>query len=226
MFWNLRSFVFPKLCDYEIESELFWFIEGKSLKILIWFEYLIKTWIDNKAIDNTSSTSFLKTSKKETLPECPESGLPLCLTSTKIVGRGEHLKKLRHANLQSLVDVESSNQERIVFVSEKPSQPSLLEMNGKLSNDEGICFAQQLFSALDFLHCEGFVHGQISNKLVHYDGNAGTLKLSEWFVNTLTDFGDFAGTNFRQSIKYSAPEVIISKLRDPSAIVHPSDWDF
>ena len=113
-----------------------------------------------------------------------------------------------------------------MFVSEKPSQPSLLEMNGKLSKDEGICFAQQLFSALDFLHREGLVHGQISNKLVHYDGNAGTLKLSEWFVNTLTDFGDFAGTNFRQSIKYSAPEVIISKLRDPSAIVHPSDWDF
>ena len=113
-----------------------------------------------------------------------------------------------------------------MFVSEKPSQPSLNELNGKLSKDERISFAQQLFSALDFLHQEGFVHGQISNKSVHYDRNAGTLKLSEWFVNTLTDFGDFAGTNFRQSIKYSAPEVIIAKLRDPSAVVHFSDWDF
>ena len=97
---------------------------------------------------------------KETLPECPESGLPVCLTSTKIVGRGEYLKKLRHPNLQSLVDVESSNQERIVFVSEKPSQPSLFEVNGKLGKDERMRFAQMLFSAINFLHGEGLVHGQ------------------------------------------------------------------
>ena len=113
-----------------------------------------------------------------------------------------------------------------MFVSEKPSQPSLNKLNGKLSKDERISFAQQLFTALEFLHGEGLVHGEISNKFVHFDGNEDTLKLSEWFVNTLTDFGDFAATNFRQSIKYSAPEVIISKLRNPSAIVHPSDWDF
>ena len=47
--------------------------------------------------------------------QCGENGLPVCPNATRILGRAEVLKSVRHSTLQQFVDLEQGHHERLII---------------------------------------------------------------------------------------------------------------
>jgi serine/threonine protein kinase len=147
--------------------------------------------------------------------ECGENGLPVCPSTTKIIGNGQLLVLKDHENLQELAHIEKGKQERILIVTETMDESARLDrsLHGPMRPEVATDFATKLFSALNFLHQNGIVHRSLSPSTIYLDAKSQKLKLSNWFLWTLSNCGQMCPFDNKCNIKYLPIEDVVKFLR-------------
>ena len=125
------------------------------------------------------------------------------------------LKKLDHPNIIKLYDHFISKKDYFLILEycNKGSLSNLIQKNGPLDESEFFSLAKKLLSAIQYSH---------SQNIIHHDIKPDNILFDEYGRPVLADFGisiqsqiNSKVSDFKCSLAYAPPEIILKKQHDP-----------
>lgn len=137
------------------------------------------------------------------------------LAKSDMQGRVEreisYLRLLRHPHIIKLYDVIKSKDEIIMVIEFAGKELfDYIVQRGRMSEDEGRRFFQQIISAVDYCHRHKIVHRDLKPENLLLDDNLN-VKIADFGLSNIMTDGNFLKTSCG-SPNYAAPEVISGKL--------------
>ncbi|KAH3679697.1 hypothetical protein WICPIJ_008573 [Wickerhamomyces pijperi] len=122
-----------------------------------------------------------------------------------------YLRLLRHPHIIKLYDVIKSKDEIIMVIEYAKNELfDYIVQKGKMPEDEGRRFFQQIISAVEYCHRHKIVHRDLKPENLLLDDNLN-VKIADFGLSNFMSDGNFLKTSCG-SPNYAAPEVISGKL--------------
>lgn len=153
----------------------------------------------------TGCSVAIKIISKENIKEKPDVYM-------KIKREINNLRKFRHPHIIKLYEVLETDTD-IYLVMEFVNGGELFDyiiQSGRLSEDEGRHFFQQMISAVGYCHKLKVAHRDLKPENLFLSSNKSSLKIGDFGLSNIMQDGEFLKTSCG-SPNYAAPEVIDGK---------------